>query len=749
MSNNCFSFLENEERFNMVFLKCKSCEEHFVEKEYDNSIIQAGLACELITRIIASEKQMDELNELMQFDRLEELISLNFIPREFVDYFHEIRKARNNAAHCGVINNSEDEALNIHEKLFRICVWFYTNYGHEDFIPPEYYGPIYKKEVVSPEDVRNIIRDVMGEKDELADYPFCQIKGSYLLNELSRLCISSVEAVEDDNNLNDFKNYIHIDRSIQNDFIEELEKVVEKDSSHLVMLCGSVGDGKSHLLAYLKTNRPDLYDKFIIHNDATESFYINKESEYTLSEVLHPFDDDNIDISNDKFILAINLGILNNFIESEYAEKNYSKLKNLIINEDIFNSNKISKNISQEKISIITFSDYNLFELSNNPDSHFITSKYIKSLFEKITSKDDKNPFYRAYSWDKNNGLVSPIMYNYQMLGDENVQNVITDYIARAIIEFKKIISTRDLLNFIYDILVPSEIVQYKHSNTVRDFIPYLLPNMLFDNGDKSSLLNIFEKFDPTLIRNEKLDKFIIEFYTDSNLSSIIYNNFDSTKLDFLSDYITHNENLLDVGSSVKPKLIITLIRFALFYGNSNIKNNFIDEDYIKFLKYLYFYNKQENRELSPLFSDIKKAIFNLKGSIKNDYICIDELESFKVSKYLKIKPSPDRWEIIVNDGELLNRFKTFIKVYFSVQPNIEKIELNVDYPLYAAIMKLNKGYKPNKKEKDDLILFEEFIDSLINQNPSNDLIVSKIYSDLDFIFTYDAELDSFSFEGA
>ena len=83
------------------------------------------------------------------------------------------------------------------------------------------------------------------------------------------------------------------------------------------MLSGSVGDGKSHLLSYMKYKHPDLMENFSIHNDATESFDPNLTAIETLNKVLEPFSDENINESNEKLILAINLGILSNLMDDE------------------------------------------------------------------------------------------------------------------------------------------------------------------------------------------------------------------------------------------------------------------------------------------------------------------------------------------------------------------------------------------------------------------------------------------------
>ena len=777
MFEHCFSFLDSE--FPDISNRCESCEKQLVEKNYIESVIQAGTACELITKFVANFIGKPELNELKQYKRLNKLSRYyDLIPPTILSSFHKIRTIRNDVLHNEVIP-SADYSHQIHRRLFNICVWFYNQYGLGDTISSEYEGPIYSSkqgengedkgsDTITPPDedeIEKLKREVekfkegkgeqrttiLHENDNLLNYPFNLNHNSYLLNELSKLNISSSQSVENEENLNDFKKYIHVERSIQREFIDELKRVVNEDSSHLIMLCGNVGDGKSHLLAYTKTHYPELYNKFNINGDATQSYYTTKNEVETLANELISFNDENIDNSSEKFILAINLGVLNNFLDSDYCNNEYTKLKQIIENANLFDSDIISHNIIQDKVSFITFTDYNLFELNGDSDTNYVSSNYIFSLLNKITSPDKlNNPFYRAYLMDKDNDINSPIIYNYEMLCDEELQQVLVEYIIRVFVEQKKIISTRDLFNTIYELLVPSEIINYSKEDSIDDFVDYLLPNMLFNNTGRSKLLTFVSYYDPTKVRNEQLDEFIIKFNITSDLSKIIQEYFNTAKLEIFNDYFDYYSYLSECSYSGKLTLIITLIRLAVFYGKNEFKQCFIEDNYINYLKYLYFYNAQNRSGYNSLFADIKKAIFELKGSIKKDYICIDELESFKVSKELKLKPHNDYFEIV--GDELSNRFKTSIKIYFSVHPNKEKVPLEVDYPLYSAICKLKDGYKPNNVEKEKLILFEEFINALINQSSSDYLFIKNTELDVDFTFEYDEDefdgtYDTFIFE--
>ena len=137
--------------------------------------------------------------------------------------------------------------------------------------------------------------------------------------ELSKLRKLSVESVENTTSFDEFKRYLHVLRPVETELRDLLVKINGANRKTLVLLCGSAGDGKSHLMSYLRNADQDhLLDSFEIYNDATESSAPQLTSIDTLSEKLAPFNDENYGTDDGfKMILAINLGTLNNFIESE------------------------------------------------------------------------------------------------------------------------------------------------------------------------------------------------------------------------------------------------------------------------------------------------------------------------------------------------------------------------------------------------------------------------------------------------
>lgn len=156
--------------------------------------------------------------------------------------------------------------------------------------------------------------------------------------QLSRLRKLSAESVENTSMFDSFKEYLHVERQVEMELRELLRNINANQKKCLVLLCGSAGDGKSHLISYLKNaDEEALLMDWEPYNDATESSGPLLTSIDTLAEKLSSFNDENCEFDDGKkMIIAINLGTLNNFIDSEKG-KNFSKLKQYVIsNPELF-----------------------------------------------------------------------------------------------------------------------------------------------------------------------------------------------------------------------------------------------------------------------------------------------------------------------------------------------------------------------------------------------------------------------------
>lgn len=569
---------------------------------------------------------------------------------------------------------------------------------------------------------------------------------SFLLGQLKRIEDSSQESVEGDSKLSNFKSYLHVNRSIEDELNIKLVDAINKNGSKLVILCGSSGDGKSHLISYFKHDEESPLNKFNfkVIPDATESDSPMETNIDTLVKNLKNFNDENIEKSNEKVILLANLGVLNNFMNSTIVKEKFNTLLKSLNSLSIFDAEDYRNVLDSDYVSVVSFSDYYLFEFDeDNP--YNLKSNYLTELFSRITKCSPKNYFYQAYLKDKNRGMDNILIRNYELFCEKDVQDTIINLIIKSIIKHKLIISTREILNFIFEIIVPSTIDDYEWDKIKPiNSLKYLLPNLLFNSKYTSDLLRIINYEDPVFKRNKITDELLKDLATNWDLDPIFDEYMISTNI--FKDIFDFNIYPKQLELEDKQILLSLMIRMSNLFGKPEVKKVFTNNSYLKYVNYLYYYNKIDskgnaNTELINLTDEIKESIFNWYGKLKEDVLCINVMEKFRIGERIDIT-FEDFQKFSFNDKT--NRFKTSIQLYFSSDGHTP-IKLNLDYSLYDMISKINNGYTPNSTDKKDLILFNEFINQLIVSNKDEDYLIyhqEGIY----FKLKYNRVFDRFNF---
>ena len=206
-----------------------------------------------------------------------------------------------------------------------------------------------------------------------------------LITQLKKLQKSAPESIDNTNSLDAFKTYLHVENEVERDLRTLLQNANTKQNKCLILVCGSAGDGKSHLVAYLKFSDPErLLDGYLLYNDATESDAPTQSALEKMAEKLEPFNDDNYKSPDGiKMIMAINLGTLNNFIESEQGQ-NFSELKKYIAANGILSGYTREHTYLKESVfQHVSFSDYQVFTLTKNGVNTVFLEKLLTKVFKK------------------------------------------------------------------------------------------------------------------------------------------------------------------------------------------------------------------------------------------------------------------------------------------------------------------------------------------------------------------------------
>jgi DNA phosphorothioation-dependent restriction protein DptF len=540
------------------------------------------------------------------------------------------------------------------------------------------------------------------------------MSGCNFISKLNKLRKSSSDSIDNVDSFDGFKEYMHVVRDAEKDLKAVLRQVNVGTKKTLVLLCGSAGDGKSHLLSYLKnSDTENLLENYIIHNDATESNAPEKTAIDTLCEVLSGFKDNNLDSPGKNIILAINLGVLSNFIESQYGE-DFKSLKQYVFNANILSSKVNERGYDPNSyFQHISFSDYHMFLLEKDG----INPEYINALFEKIVSQNESNPFYASYKEDCSSCPLSskcPIKKNYEFFMDEKVRRYIAMLLVNVIVREKEILTTRELLNYVFDILVAQDFdfARFQKSSVnvskfLKEYLGCIMPTILFDCDDVTSIMNKTHKYDPLLDRDEAADDLAIEYYVADDVSNTI------KKLLVDSPYVDifHDKSIIEIintDRALKSKLFNVLVRTkAITMGMVS------GDSFQKYVRDLFSYNAGKVSKLSNLYSDVEDAVTNWCGNESEGNICIDDQhKEFALYENIKFEAFLDNMPHETSEDRL-NRFLPYIIVEFQ-DASGQSIRLDVDYSLYELIGKLKKGYVQTAEDRNNHADFISFITKIL-----------------------------------
>ena len=547
--------------------------------------------------------------------------------------------------------------------------------------------------------------------------------------ELNRLSKSSSDSIDNIETFDNFKRYMHVPRNVEKDLKDVLRKVNLSSKKTLVLLCGSAGDGKSHLLSYLRNSDEEkLINGYKVYNDATESSAPLKTAIDTLSDVLIGFRDENLERQGQSIILAINLGVLSNFIESEYSCR-YQKLKYYVEKSNILTSQINEKHYDYTSyFQHVSFSDYHMYSLTADG----VSPDYIEEILKKIFADDIHNPFYSTYSNDCAICTLSekcPVKKNYEFMMNKVHQKFIARLLVKTTIKDKEIITTREILNYIYNILVAHNFSFTKYqklmindANFLKEFIKEITPVLMFDYSDMTSLMNQIKKYDPLFIRSEEIDEQAVSYYVSSDVSKKIKQSLMGSP--YASVLCNHNVlPIINDDKVLKSKIFNVLLR--------NEAMNICDETdkiYSEYLKNLYYYNAGIKKKLQHIYSMVEDGIIQWCGSESNDNICLlNKYYGFTLYENIKFNEHLDNIPPM-NNMEKLQKFRPVVIIDFEDKDNQEVISLELDYSLYELIYKLSNGYIQTADDRNNHADFISFISKILRTGSSSEsvLVVSE-----------------------
>lgn len=509
-------------------------------------------------------------------------------------------------------------------------------------------------------------------------------RDSNFVDMIQFLSATSKESIVNTEEFNKFNRYMHVERNIQNVLEAELEAMKYKDKA-LVFLVGSVGDGKSHLISYLNSVRSDLFEGVEIYNDATESDNPHKTAVETLSNKLGGY----FSGKYKKMIIAINIGMLHNLLTYLVKKDLLSNLIHIIEDSKIFSSEGMEDIIYRsEDVRFISFLKEEIYTVKDGN----IESEFYNNILSKVFTQSEENPFYAAFVKDDGDKREEPIYINYRLLLNPRVQATIRFLLIKIQIENKRILTTRSVLNFLYDIIVPETNAKNNDS---------YLPTLLFENHERSQVLKSIAEQDPLLTQSTLLDQLNIDLYNAID--------FEKQCKDILGESFYSEVEpiiLLIKGLDKHKRKFEMIIRLHFLYDFSNYGT----EHYLSFIR-LYDSIDKSNKAKKEVYSKLLKALYAWNGSPQDNYIYSDSIKpNSKLLLGLNIKP-----KILSIES---SRNMT-IDVKMDINDNI--YQLNIDYNLFNLLEKIDEGYILKETDKEGAVMFSKFIEDILNEIKSLD----------------------------
>jgi len=512
-----------------------------------------------------------------------------------------------------------------------------------------------------------------------------QVKPTSFIEQLSTLQISSVESVVHADEFTSLQQYMHVERPIQNHFLQSLEGAQTTDAPSLIMLCGSVGDGKSHLISYIQEMRPDLLKGFYVHNDSTESHNPSEDEIETLERVLAGFEQNRR--GSNRIVLAINLGVLHNFYVKHRSTSHFSTIVKAIEASSIFDMDQdISQSI--EDITFLNFAGLQPYDL----DETGATSPFFKAIIEKVTAPVEENPFYQSWKADKERGIWTPVHLNYSLLQDEKMRDAVVRVLVEAMIKEKLFLSTRALYNVIYDMLVPLEESVF-HPN-------HLLPNLLFSRPERSDLMQALHTIDPVARREEVFDELLRQLVVTDDRPSLVKQH--------ITDYEAYTQLFERVEEDVESYSKLLIRHYYL------LNHQALNKSYHEFLKTLYSYYTGSNESYEKLFQVILKAVERWIGSPKEHYIYIGAVSesAYQLAIPFEFEAIPGREYGKSARIERVNRLRPEIEIGLNVNESL--LYITIDYTLFKLLVRVAEGYRPTRQDYAEALQFVEFYNAIV-----------------------------------
>lgn len=563
--------------------------------------------------------------------------------------------------------------------------------------------------------------------------------------------IEAMEGLKSSSNLsvaNDkfskFNKYMHI-ASKMDDRLKEVILGASKKSKSLVLVCGNSGDGKSHLIANFISQGIISTNDFDVYIDATSSDKKGKRANEKLREKLDEFSNQKLDDGvTYRLIVAINLGVLNDFIKN--YEDEYSFLRDYVDSQGLFENIPAWKFIQMKNeaeetnsyyIGHVDFTSFHRYEIN----SQGADVSFFSELLNKIVSSDSENTIYQAFSDGCTNcshRSNCPVYWNYkELVGNKELRQHVVNMLSKAIIKGNLSPSVREINDFFYEIIIgrtfDENAIMSKSVNRLIHFVKNMTLWLLYESEE--GLLQYTAKEDVLGDVSRKCDKQIISLNLKPDFESWLQETaievspvFTQIFNDILYCKNSNAKKYKDNEQDIKQAIFKLYIRYI------NLSEDQVDERYNDYLKYLFFYNVGAEDKCKNVIQLVEECVYLWNGrlgdksgtNIKNGVIINRASSKFYLFKKMDIKFAKNLHIVQLDSNSEFPNFSSTMKFGFKLKDSNTVVSLDIDYELYSFLLNVKAGFIPTNTDRKRNVKYDAFVRKLISESDSDTYVYAR-----------------------
>lgn len=468
----------------------------------------------------------------------------------------------------------------------------------------------------------------------------------------------------------DLKSWLYIQQDIERDLRACLAKA---RPGEILFLCGSSGDGKSEILTRVFH---EYQGTVTFHLDATHSFSPHQTAIEALDLVFRT-----AQVNNQILVVGINVGMIGN-----YALEGADDLMRVRDAMRAF----LDGGRPAGTCHFFSFESYPKFSMEGDG----IAAPFAKKIMRRLTEANPNNPFYAVFKRDDVKQLESRLFANYRLLMLDGVQDAIIANIAKARLAKDQFVTARGLLDLLHHLLTG----------------PDYLFNNLFTGGDNELVARLIT-FDPALLRTSKLDQLTLEY--ELQLPEL-------QRDCFLAELKRWNISFPDDQQSAA-----SLVRLLYILQRESVANNYhrlysaeftdhLVHDYaVAWKLHSQFDGGVDARAIIRKFyiSVIIAGIFRYANrnapELGKTEILLGDFNGIKVAGFADLKPDYAALQQLAQTASI-GSFNVALKVGDTA---IKVMPFNIN--LFGLLLRLNQGYRPNKYDKNAVVLLEDLVEQI------------------------------------